>query len=60
MKRPFSDAISSTLFLPIALRRSSASAGEKPASDFAICMLCSWYTVTPYVRERVSLSRSSR
>ena len=29
-------------FLPIALRRSSASAPEKPAIDLAICIDCSW------------------
>jgi hypothetical protein len=38
----FSDAISAWIFLPIALRKSSASAGVKPASDFAISMYCSW------------------
>ena len=36
------DAISLWIFLPIALRRSSASAGEKPASCLAISMYCSW------------------
>jgi hypothetical protein len=36
------DAISEWIFLPIALRRSSASAGEKPAICFAISMYCSW------------------
>ena len=34
--------MSSWIFLPIALRRVSASAGENPASSFAICMYCSW------------------
>ena len=38
----FREAISAWIFLPIALRRSSASAGEKPASSLAICMYCSW------------------
>ena len=37
-----SDAISAWIFLPIARRSVSASAGEKPASCFAICMYCSW------------------
>ena len=36
------DAISSWIFLPIALRRSSASAGVKPAICFAISRYCSW------------------
>ena len=39
---PFSEAISEWIFLPIALRRSSASAGEKPARFLAISMYCSW------------------
>ena len=34
--------MSEWIFLPIALRRSSASAGEKPAICFAISMYCSW------------------
>jgi len=38
----FSDAISEWIFLPIALRRSSASAGVKPAICFAISRYCSW------------------
>ena len=39
---PLSDAISSWIFLPIARRSVSASAGENPASCLAICMYCSW------------------
>ena len=39
---PFNEAISSWIFLPIARRSVSASAGEKPAICFAICMYCSW------------------
>ena len=35
----FSEAMSAWIFFPIALRRSSASAGEKPATFFAISML---------------------
>jgi hypothetical protein len=35
------EAISEWIFLPIAFRRSSASAGEKPAICFAISMYCS-------------------
>ena len=35
-------AIASRFFLPIALRRSSAFGPEKPASDLAICIACSW------------------
>ncbi len=37
-----SEAISEWIFLPIALRRSSASPGEKPAICFAISRYCSW------------------
>ena len=40
-------AIASRFFLPIALRRSSALAPLKPASDLAICIACSWYRITP-------------
>ena len=36
------EAISVWIFLPIALRRSSASAGVKPAIRFAISRYCSW------------------
>ena len=36
------DAISSWIFFPIALRRSSASAGEKPPNFLAISRYCSW------------------
>ena len=35
-------AIRSRFFLPIALRRSSDSAGVKPASFFEISINCSW------------------
>ena len=35
-------AIASRFFLPIALRRSSALAPEKPAIVLAICIACSW------------------
>ena len=42
MNLSFSDAMSEWIFFPIALRRSSASAGEKPASRLAISMYCSW------------------
>ena len=35
-------AIRSRFFLPIALRRSSASAGLKPAICLAISISCSW------------------
>ena len=42
MNLSFSDAISEWIFLPIALRRSSASAGLKPAICFAISIDCSW------------------
>ena len=38
----FSEAISAWIFLPIALRRSSASAGVNPAICFAISRYCSW------------------
>ena len=37
-----SEAISACTFLEIALRRSSASAGLKPARSLAICIACSW------------------
>ena len=42
MNLSFIVAISSRFFLPIALRRSSASAGLKPARSLAISMYCSW------------------
>ena len=42
MNLSFSDAISEWIFLPIALRRSSASAGLKPPICFAISIDCSW------------------
>ena len=42
MNLSFSDAIRAWIFLPIALRRSSASAGEKPAMCLAISIDCSW------------------
>ena len=42
MNLSFSEAISLWIFLPIALRRSSASAGVKPPSGFAISIDCSW------------------
>src|SRR5512146_2219552 len=48
-KRSLREAISLWIFLPIALRRSSASAGVKPASCLAISMNCSWYRHVPYV-----------
>ena len=38
----FRDAISEWIFLPIALRSVSASAGVNPAMILAICMYCSW------------------
>ena len=38
----FREAISVWIFLPIARRSVSASAGSNPASCFAICMYCSW------------------
>ena len=38
----FSEAMREWIFFPIALRRSSASAGVKPAIFFAISMYCSW------------------
>ena len=41
-KRSPSESISERIFLPMALRRSSASAGENPARDLAICIACSW------------------
>ena len=41
-KSGLSAAIASRFFLPIALRRSSALAPEKPASSVAICIACSW------------------
>ena len=34
--------MSAWIFFPMALRSVSASAGENPASSFAICMYCSW------------------
>ena len=42
MNLSFSDAISLWIFLPIALRRSSASAGLKPPICLAISIDCSW------------------
>ncbi len=35
-------AIAARFFLPIALRRSSARAPEKPAISLEICIACSW------------------
>ena len=55
-----SDAISERIFLPIALRRSSASAGEKPPRSLAICIDCSWYTVMPIVEPRIGSSLGCR
>ncbi len=55
----FSDAISEWIFLPIALRRSSASAGEKPASCLAISRYCSWYTQIPCVTPVIPSRRGS-
>ena len=42
MNRSFSEAIREWIFFPIALRRSSASAGEKPAICLAISIDDSW------------------
>ena len=42
MNLSLSDAISAWIFLPIALRRSSASAGVKPPICLAISIDCSW------------------
>ena len=42
MNLSFMVAIRSRFFLPIALRRSSAWAPEKPAIRRAICINCSW------------------
>src|SRR5215207_2860107 len=52
-------AIASRFFLPIALRRSSASGPEKPAIDLAICIDCSWYRITPLVGSVIGRRRSS-
>ncbi len=38
----FCSTIWSRFFLPIALRRTSASPIEKPATSTAICITCSW------------------
>ena len=45
-KRSLSEAIRWRSFLPIALRRSSASGPLKPAIALAICINCSWYRIT--------------
>ena len=42
MNLSFIVAIRSRFFLPIALRRSSASAPEKPAIEREISISCSW------------------
>ena len=42
MNSGFSFAIAARFFLPIALRRSSAFAPEKPAISLAIRIACSW------------------
>ena len=47
--------IKSAFFLPIALRKLSASLRLNPANFTAISIACSWYTITPYV----SVNRSS-
>src|SRR5438874_10980135 len=56
---PLSEAISEWIFLPMAFRRSSASAGEKPATFFAISIDCSWYRLIPYVELLIYFCRSS-
>jgi len=35
------------IFFPMALRKVSASASEKPAITWADCITCSWYTMMP-------------
>src|SRR5207245_1206690 len=52
-------AISSFFFLPIACRNTSASPRVKPPSWEAICITCSWYTMTPYVSLRIGSSSGS-
>ena len=52
-------AIASRFFLPIALRRSSACAPEKPASSLEMSIDCSWYRMTPYVGPMIGSRRSS-
>ena len=47
MNSSFSEAIRTLSFLPTALRRSSARAGENPAISREIAISCSWYTATP-------------